>query len=51
MLKEISDFFLKNKNKIIYLYLIMCSILSAAAITFNFEKLADVDAESGGLLW
>lgn len=49
MLKEISDFF--QKNKIINLFLIILAILSAAATSLNFEKLADADAESGGLLW
>lgn len=34
-----------------HIFLIMLAILSVTATTLNFEKLADVDAENGGVLW
>lgn len=51
MSEKISDYFHRNKKNIINIFLIMLAILSAAATTLNFERLADADAESGGLLW
>ena len=47
MQNKISGILHKNKK----IFFILLSILSVVATTLNFERLADTDAESGGLLW